>query len=100
MLPTLSLTISCQTKIKIGYAFASPLISKPITVSESDIKRESCISANLGLSIDGIPSFGGPPPFILSSGIRCFTPSVSIIVSSDETSDSLVKVVRGTDSPS
>ena len=30
-------------------------------ISESDIKLESEISANIGLSIEGIPSFGGPP---------------------------------------
>ena len=27
-----------------------------------------------------MPSFGGPPPFILSRGMRCFTPFVSIIL--------------------
>ncbi|MDH3765905.1 MAG: hypothetical protein OER82_08850 [Nitrosopumilus sp.] len=32
--------------------------------------------------MEGIPSFGGPPPLILSSGIICFTPFVSSIVSS------------------
>ncbi len=48
MPPTLSFTISCQTKMKIGYAFASPLISKPITVSESDMKFEFATSENTG----------------------------------------------------
>ena len=71
------------------------MISNPITVSESDIKWEPEISANTGLSIDGIPSFGGPPPLILSSGMLCLTPSVSIIVSDsvDCTVDSSTETV-------
>ena len=32
--------------------------------------------------MEGIPSFGGPPPLILSSEIICLTPFVSSIVSS------------------
>ena len=63
--PTVSLTISCQTKMSSGYAFDSPLISSPITVSESDRKSASDATTNFGLSIDGIPSFGGPPLLIL-----------------------------------
>ena len=39
---------------------------------------------NCGLSIDGIPSLGGPPLLILSSGTRCFCPFVIIIPSSDD----------------
>ena len=42
------------------------------------------MSANIGLSIEGIPSFGGPPPLILSSGMLCFTPFVSIILRTED----------------
>ena len=56
-----------------GYALASPLISNPMTVSESDMKlRFRGRYKYIGLSMEGIPSFGGPPPFILSSGIKMF----------------------------
>jgi len=33
--------------------------------------------------MEGIPSFGGPPLFILSSGMMCFRPLVSIMVGVD-----------------
>ena len=62
-----------------GYAFVSLPNVSPITISEPDTKSASVELTNIGSSMDGIPSFGTPPYLILSSGMVCNTPSVSII---------------------
>ena len=80
-----SFAISCQTIIFLGYAFATPSISIPNTKSSS-FRNLSASEAvmNFGLSIDGIPSFGGPPENILSSGTVCFTPLLLRTTTSNE----------------
>ena len=65
-LPTVSLTISCQFKMASGL---TP-ISSPMIRLSGNSQSASAAKINLGESIEGIPSRGGPPPSISSRGIK------------------------------
>jgi len=59
--PTVSLTISCQIRMRRGKARASEPIRTEITGSRGARFRVSPTGTNCGRSIAGMPSFGGPP---------------------------------------
>src|SRR6266508_1858818 len=58
---TWSLTISCQIRIWAGYARASPPRSIAITGSLGASQSTALTGSNVGWSIGGMPSGGGPP---------------------------------------
>src|SRR6266851_2032017 len=67
-----SFTTSCQFRILIGYALATPLYSTARTLS-CFLRNLSPSDAetNLGLFSAGMPSLGGPPEEISSIGTEC-----------------------------
>ena len=81
--PTTSLTISCHIKICNGYARASPLTSSASTGSLA--ASQAAATAGLtktGRSIAGMPSGGGPPETISSTGTRALEMSVRSVTAS------------------
>jgi len=67
---TVSLTISCQFKMACGLTPISPSISSPMIRLSGNSQSAYAAKINLGESIEGIPSRGGPPPSISSRGIK------------------------------
>jgi len=72
--PIWSFIISCHIKICSGYARASPYRTKEITGSFPLSQLfASFVGTKFGLSMEGIPSFGGPPELNSESSMERFS---------------------------
>jgi hypothetical protein len=80
--PTISFTISCQIRTLSGYARASSWMTSEMTGSIPPMRvahpegAPSFSRSKRGLSIDRIPSLGGPPDLISFNGTVCCEKSV------------------------
>src|SRR6266540_4097333 len=78
----MSFAISCQIRIRRGYARASPPMASETTGSALPMPAAQPLAApslscsKRGMSIEGIPSLGGPPDLISSNGTVCREKSV------------------------
>lgn len=73
--PKFRFTSSCHDMILVGKARAIPLWKTPSIISSSRIKSALSAATNFGSNSAGIPSLGGPPDWISSTGILCLEKS-------------------------
>src|SRR6266705_328954 len=78
----MSFAISCQIRIRRGYARVSPPITSEMTGSALPMPAAQPVAApslscsKRGMSIEGMPSLGGPPDLVASNGTVCREKSV------------------------